>query len=61
LLFRKFVHLQGYVRMVKTFKESYEKDVERLTVDRRSESESKETHVLKNAPEHTVLYMKGLT
>ena len=50
-------HLQGYASMVKAFKE---KDVERLVADRRCESESKETHDLKNAPKHTVLYMKGL-
>jgi hypothetical protein len=45
--------------MVKVFKESHEKDVERLSGDRRRESESKET--LNNFPEYTVLYMKGLT
>jgi hypothetical protein len=47
--------------MVKAFKESHEKDVERLAVDRRCESESKEAHVLKNVPKDTVLCMKGLT
>jgi hypothetical protein len=47
--------------MVKAFKESHEKDVERLVADRRRESESKEAHALKNAPKHTVLCMKGLT
>ena len=36
-------------------------DVERLAADRRCETESKETHALKNAPKHTVLCMKGLT
>ena len=55
------IHLQGYASMVKTFKESHEKDVERLKADRRCESESKEAHDLKNAPKHTVLCMKGLT
>jgi hypothetical protein len=54
-------HLQGYVNMVKVFKESHEKDVERLAADRRREAESKEAHVVKNAPRHTVLCMKGLT
>jgi hypothetical protein len=47
--------------MVKVFKESHEKDVERLDVDRRCETESKEAHALKNAPTYTVMYMKGLT
>ena len=46
--------------MVKVFKESHEKDVERLAADRRREAESKEEHALKNAPKHTVLCMKGL-
>ncbi len=54
-------HLQGYASMVKAFKESHEKDVERLTADRRCEAESKEAHALKNAPKHTVQCMKGLT
>jgi hypothetical protein len=39
-------HLQGYASMVKTFKESHEKDVERLAADRRGESESKEAVLL---------------
>ncbi len=52
--------LQGYSSMVKVFKESHEKDVERLAADRRREAESKEVHALKNAPKHTVLCMKGL-
>jgi hypothetical protein len=47
--------------MVKTFKESHEKDVERLSADRRRQTESKEAHALKNATKHTVLCMKGLT
>ncbi len=54
-------HLQGYGSMVKAFKESHEKDVERLAADRRREAESKEAHALKNAPKHTVVFMKGLT
>ncbi len=37
--------------MVKTFKESHEKDVERLVADRRCETESKKAHTLKNAPD----------
>ncbi len=53
-------NLQGYSNMVKTFKESHEKDIERLAADRRCESESKEAHTLKNSPKHTVLFMKGL-
>jgi hypothetical protein len=35
------IHLQGYDSMVKVFKESHEKDVERLADDRRCEAESK--------------------
>jgi hypothetical protein len=54
-------HLQGCARMVQKFKESHEKDVERLDADRRCETESKETHDLKNTVKHTVLCMKGLT
>ncbi len=50
-----------YASMVNAFKESHEKDVERLAADRRREAESKEAHALKNAPKHTVLCMKGLT
>jgi len=47
--------------MAKVFKESHEKDVERLAADRRREAQSKSEHDLKNAPKHTVLFMKGLT
>ncbi len=47
------IHLQGNDSTVKTFKESHEKDVERLAVDRRREVESKEAHALKKAPKHT--------
>ncbi len=54
-------HLQGYFSMVKAFKESHEKDVERLAADRWCEVESKEAHALKNAPKHTVLCMKVWT
>ena len=36
-------------------------DVERLAADRRCETESKETHTLKNVLKHTVLSMQGLT
>ena len=53
-------HLRGYASMVKAFKESHEKDVERLAGDRRREAESKEAHALANAPKHTVLSMTGL-
>ena len=54
-------HLQGYVCMVKLFKESHEKDVERLVDDCRCETESKETHTLVNDPKHTVLSITDLT
>ncbi len=33
------IHLQGYDSMVKAFKESHEKDVERLVYDRHSEGQ----------------------
>ncbi len=46
--------------MVLSFKESHEKDFERLTADRRLETESKEAHTLPNASKHTVMCMKGL-
>ena len=55
------IYLQGYASIVKAFKESHGKDVERLTADRRCEGESKESHALKNTPKHTVVCMKGLT
>jgi hypothetical protein len=48
-------------RSQEAFKESHEKDVERLSADRRCDTESKETHSLKNAPKDTVLSMKLLT
>ena len=47
--------------MVKVFKESHEKDVERLVPDHRCEIGWKETHDLQNVPKHTVVWMKGLT
>ena len=43
-------HLKGYASMVKALKESHEKDVQRLTADRRREAESKEAHTLANDP-----------
>jgi hypothetical protein len=60
-LWEQITHLQGYSIMVKSFKESHENDAEGLTADRRRESESKETHTLKNDFKHTVLCMKDLT
>ena len=45
----------------KLFKESHEKDVERLVDDCRCETESKETHTLVNDPKHTVLSITDLT
>ena len=46
---------QGYASMVTAFNESHEKDVERLTVDRRCETETKEAHALKSTVKHTRL------
>ena len=53
--------LQGYATMVKEFKESHAKDLEKLGVDRLCESENKATDDLSNTPKHTVLSMIGLT
>jgi hypothetical protein len=48
--------------MVKAFKESHEKDVERLAADRRREAESKEAHALKNDKKSRcdIKFVKGL-
>ena len=54
-------HLQGYATMVKAFKESHAKDLEKLTTDRLCESENKTKDDLTNTPKHTVLSMIGLT
>ena len=54
-------HLQEYATMVKTFKESRAKDLEKLTTDRLCESENKTKDDLTNTPKHTVLSMIGLT
>ena len=54
-------HLQGYATMVKSFKESHAKDLEKLAADRQCQAEKKVTEDLVNAPKHTVLSMAGLT
>ena len=54
-------HLQGYATMVKSFKESHAKDLEKLAADRQRQSGKKATEDLVNAPQHTVLSMSGLT
>jgi hypothetical protein len=54
-------HLQGYATMVKSFKESHAKDLEKLAVDRQREAKKKATDDLLDAPNHTVLSMTGLT
>jgi len=54
-------HLQGYATMVKSFKESHAKDLEKLAADRQRQAEKKATEDLVNAPQHTVLSMAGLT
>jgi hypothetical protein len=46
---------QKRVPATSPFKESHEKDVERLTPDRRCETESKEAHTLKNTTRYDVL------
>jgi hypothetical protein len=47
--------------MVKSFKESHAKDLEKLVVDRHREAGQKATDDFVNAPKHTVLSMTGLT
>ena len=47
--------------MVKSFKESHAKDLEKLAADRQRQAEKKVTEDLVNAPKHTVLSMAGLT
>ena len=47
--------------MVKSFKESHAKELEKLAADRQREAEKKATDDLVNAPKHTVLSMTGLT
>jgi hypothetical protein len=47
--------------MVKSFKESHAKDLEKLAADRQRQAEKKVTEDLVNAPKHTVLFMVGLT
>ena len=47
--------------MVKTFKESHAKDLEKLAADRQREAEKRATDDLVDAPKHTVLSMAGLT
>ena len=47
--------------MVKAFKESHAKDLEKLDADRLREAEKKATDDAANTPKHTVLSMVGLT
>ena len=50
--------------MVKSFKESHVKDLEKLAADRQRETEKKardDLYNLLDAPKHTVLSMTGLT
>ena len=54
-------HLQGHATMVKSFKESHAKDLEKLAADRQGETEKKAIDDLVDAPKHTVLSMTGLT
>ena len=54
-------HLQGYATMVKSFKESHAKDLEKLAADRQRQAEKKAKEDLVNAQQHTVLSMAGLT
>jgi hypothetical protein len=54
-------HLQRCATMVKSFKESHEKDLEKLTADLQREEEKTATDDLVNTPKYTVLSMVGLT
>jgi hypothetical protein len=47
------------VHMVKVFKDSHVKDLEKLTVDRLSDTEKKATDDLTNTPQHTVMSLTG--
>jgi uncharacterized BrkB/YihY/UPF0761 family membrane protein len=47
--------------MVKSFKESHVKDLEKLAADRQRQEAKKATDDLVNVPKHTVLSMTGLT
>ena len=47
--------------MVKAFKESHAKDLEKLAADRLHETQKKATDDAANTPKHTVLSMVGLT
>jgi hypothetical protein len=47
--------------MVKSFKESHAKDLEKLTTDHQRQSGQKATDDLVDSPNHTVLSMTGLT
>ncbi len=47
--------------MVKSFKESHAKDLEKLAPDRQREAEKTATDDLVNTPKHTVMSMVGLT
>ncbi len=54
-------HLQKYATMVKSFKESHVKDLEKLTAGLQREKEKTTTDDLVNTPKDTVLSMVGLT
>jgi hypothetical protein len=54
-------HLQRCATMVKSFKESHAKDLEKLAADLQREEEKTATDDLVNTPKHTVLSMVGLT
>ncbi len=56
-----YVGLLGATKQHSLYEKNQDMTNHRLTADRRCETESKEAHALKNAPNHTVLYMKGLT
>ena len=53
--------LQGYDTMVKSFKESHVKDVEKLTADLLCETEKRAKDNVANTPKHTVLSMVAVT
>ena len=53
-IWESITYLQGYATMVKSFKESHVKDLEKLTDDRQGQETKTVTDDLVNTPKHTV-------
>ena len=54
-------HLQGFAGMVKDFKDTHEKEMERMAEKKKRDAEREAAQNLQNAPKHTLLPMIGLT